>query len=1224
LALSQAAVDQFAGFSKLTIGGGNAGTITAQALRLPTHTVLTTSGDVVLSAVNGAGFDLSINSANTTLSGAVTAVRDLLTDAPGSTQINADISTTGTQSYGDAVTLGGTGTRTLTGTAITLNKTLDVAQHDLSLSTNALDFKGAISGAAGRLVNISTFTGGGAIELVTSTPGSTLSLSQATLNRLAPFNQLTIGSGNNAITATSALTLSTNTTLNAGLATVSLGAVNGAGFDLTLNSGGTTTLGGAISAVRQLSTDAAGSTVVNANISTTGGQTYRDALSLGADVTFQAPDLIISGPTLSAGTHGLSLVIDTLTLSATVSATGNKAASIVTFSDGRNIVMGTAAGTASDLVLSNATLAQLGGFGTLTVGSASSTSNISATGLSLSTNTTLSASTGQISVNGLTGNGKSLLIGSNGAKQLQGGITGLSSLNTQGSGSTLLSGNVTTTGAQTYGDAVDVAGSTVLTSTGNANIQFAQSINGQSIGGGALSINTGGVTQLQGNVGSTRALASLSTDAAGSTQLPAAITTTGAVSLLDQVQLSSNLTIKHGGLTFGKALDSDASQARSLSLDSAATATFNATLGGVHALSSITATGGGTVVLNGSANSITTTGAQNYGGDLQLTGGSNLIQATSLTVGKHLTGANGLSLITDQLSIGGGLSGSLANILTGTGALLIQPLSTGTSIGIGNGASGNLLVTQAMLTSASGFSTLTIGHIDGSGTINLGTTDLGTHTTVQSRTGEIHLTGSVNSASDAQAFDLLLNTGGETLVDGSVGLSHAVRNFITDDQAGQTNLPDGLERTAFNVANNNGKATVRATQSIVFNDPVTSIVQTEWLAGQQFTALASGNKMDGGVSIDSANIQLYSANTVNLRDVRVTGTGDSSIITEGGLGLRGNLVIERGNLLLQSNLAPNTLADFSNPLFTGKVLTVGLSAALGEASAGVNQTGGSIVTATGSHLSVRTTKGASIYLSQAGNDLQGTISAVAGRIGEDPNSLRTSTPVTGGKTQASVLRIQSKQLYVAGRPNGDGDQNLRKAGLEADVIELSLDGLNTSQNNGLIRARLPYDNNQGALTAMPALTINISQVGLNTFRAFGGVDAPSRVMVKVGNSVGGFITVQPKNGASLGPGFISLGGDDDTAKPFYDGSGKFTEVPVFFNGDVPQTPQSVGALSAVTAVIEEARRARFEEAVRTENVSARLRSGVIAEVGSGRPATEGSSTLKLPETCTPSASGLGC
>lgn len=205
----------------------------------------------------------------------------------------------------------------------------------------------------------------------------------------------------------------------------------------------------------------------------------------------------------------------------------------------------------------------------------------------------------------------------------------------------------------------------------------------------------------------------------------------------------------------------------------------------------------------------------------------------------------------------------------------------------------------------------------------------------------------------------------------------------------------------------------------------------------------------------------------------------------------------------------------------------------------------------------------------------------------------------------------------------DSDQTLLKAGLEADVIELNLDGLNTALNNGLIRARLPYDNNQGSLTAMPALTINVSAAGLNTLKAFGGVEAASRVAVSVGNSTGGFVTVKPKNGATLGPGYVSLGGDDN-AKPFYDGSGKITEVPVFYNGDIPQSPQAVGALSAVTAVIEEARRARFEEAVRTENVSARLRSGVIAEVGSGRPATEGSDSIRMPDTCSPKANSLGC
>ena len=132
-----------------------------------------------------------------------------------------------------------------------------------------------------------------------------------------------------------------------------------------------------------------------------------------------------------------------------------------------------------------------------------------------------------------------------------------------------------------------------------------------------------------------------------------------------------------------------------------------------------------------------------------------------------------------------------------------------------------------------------------------------------------------------------------------------------------------------------------------------------------------------------------------------------------------------------------------------------------------------------------------------------------------------------------------------------------------------------------------------------------------------------RIQVSVGNSTGGYITVRPKGGASLGPGFVSLGGNS-TARPFYDGSGKVTEVPVFYNGDVPQTPQEVGALSAVTAVIEESRRQRFEEAVRTENVSARLRSGVIAEVGAGRPATEGSDSIRMPASCTPAGESLSC
>jgi len=46
--------------------------------------------------------------------------------------------------------------------------------------------------------------------------------------------------------------------------------------------------------------------------------------------------------------------------------------------------------------------------------------------------------------------------------------------------------------------------------------------------------------------------------------------------------------------------------------------------------------------------------------------------------------------------------------------------------------------------------------------------------------------------------------------------------------------------------------------------------------------------------------------------------------------------------------------------------------------------------------------------------------------------------------------------------------------------------------------------------------------------------------------------------------------------------------------------------------------------VRTENVSSRLRSGVIAEVGAGRPATVGRESIRPPDTCEVKPGTLRC
>ena len=78
--------------------------------------------------------------------------------------------------------------------------------------------------------------------------------------------------------------------------------------------------------------------------------------------------------------------------------------------------------------------------------------------------------------------------------------------------------------------------------------------------------------------------------------------------------------------------------------------------------------------------------------------------------------------------------------------------------------------------------------------------------------------------------------------------------------------------------------------------------------------------------------------------------------------------------------------------------------------------------------------------------------------------------------------------------------------------------------------------------------------------------------MQVGGAEGGFLTARPK-GTSGDTAVIFLGGDASVT-PFYDGAGKITEIPVFYNSILPQTPQVTSSLSAVNASVVEKAHAR--------------------------------------------------
>ncbi|MFG6464905.1 filamentous hemagglutinin N-terminal domain-containing protein [Roseateles sp. DXS20W] len=281
------------------------------------------------------------------------------------------------------------------------------------------------------------------------------------------------------------------------------------------------------------------------------------------------------------------------------------------------------------------------------------------------------------------------------------------------------------------------------------------------------------------------------------------------------------------------------------------------------------------------------------------------------------------------------------------------------------------------------------------------------------------------------------------------------------------------------------------------------------------------------------------------------------------------------------------------------------------------QTSGSLAVAAQGRLNLVADAGGSASLMQAGNQFVGGLSA---KLASVPAASASDAPAR------SLLRVTGKQVNVAG------------AGVEADMAFFNADALGTT-DPAVIKSRLSYSNTLGTNIQLPALAISIGPT------AFDGGGAPfGQVAVDIGrgDAAGttaginsGYITVLPKVGgdptgtAALirNKAVILLTGPETGSAGylfFYDGAGKESAILVKYNGYAPSSPQADGALSSIASVSEAARRDRFEEAVRTENVASRLRGGVITEVGPGRPATEGSAGTQPPRSCAPVGAQLGC
>jgi len=362
--------------------------------------------------------------------------------------------------------------------------------------------------------------------------------------------------------------------------------------------------------------------------------------------------------------------------------------------------------------------------------------------------------------------------------------------------------------------------------------------------------------------------------------------------------------------------------------------------------------------------------------------------------------------------------------------------------------------------------------------------------------------------------------------------------------------------------------------------------------------------------------------------------GSGGRIDAGMLTLDGNLSLAGGSLQLVSTAA-QTLSPPDADL-QGK-LAGGLPVAYAEDV--IIQSDTSVIdVAEGARLTVVASRGGSVQLTSQGNRFAGLLSV---RSGAESSPWDVNSTAFNGLNYALQGRVRINGTTVnIGHGRAEIGGNVEQlAGIEGDVVEVRADRLTTAAAAGevpraAIVARLPFDNTVGTEQSLPGLTLELSPEAFALTFPFGQSGDSREVNINVGNRAfgnralpldSGFLRVLPRGGAQGSTAVILSGPLQSTGYQFFfDGAGQASEIPVFYNGASPSTPQLSGSISSIVSVTESARRERFEEAVRTENVAVRLRAGVIAEVGPGRPATQGTEGAKPPPPCAPVGGGLSC
>jgi len=1042
---------------------------------LTASSTVTGNGGILFSGPLNGAFSLTANSTGTTTFasavGGTTALASLTTDAGGTTAIDgSSVTTTGAQTYGENVTLGAATTLASTGGGnVTLGGTANGA-FALAVNTSGIT---AFNGSVGGTTPLASLT--------TDAPGST-SISGGFI---ASTGSQTYGD---------AVVLGAATTLSSGGNSITLGStVNGAQA-LTVNTTGATTFSGAVggsTALASLTTNFGGTTAINGgSVTTTGAQTYGDAVTLGAIAT------ILTG-------------VNT-TFQGTVNGSG-----ALTVNDSGTMNFDFAVGgitSLASLTTNAGGITALNGFSVTTTGAQTFGDNVT-----LGAPTTLtSMGGGNITLGGTVNNGQTLTVNTSGATAFNGAVGNsapLASLTTDAGGATSLMA-VTTTGAQSYNDNAtlngtyattnspfSVAGTTTLSGpttvlSGAGNVTFLGAVNGAA----PLTINSFGATNFGSAVGNSTALVSLITDTGGTTAIGGAVTTTGIQSYADSVTLSTGAaTLSAGTISINNSLNAAGGSLTLLASGPTGDISVNASLSN---MSSFAATAGRDVFFNSGAVS---TGAFN------VTAGRDMIVHASGSSANLRSGTMNLN-VANALKIQGG---------TGTNAFA-QAFATGTqtvnantisvlagSVGNGNGAFLGSTGDQTV-TATSGI--VTKGGPSG------GVLNSGNRTSIFSSSGNQVIT---------------VGAGGLTLTGGDGGPGNTDNNAAVF-QGGLVGTSQTINVNAGGSIVVTGGSTGQSAIGSANSGSFASITSDGGSQQVNFTAPGSAITVTGGTvgSRNGAFIQARNGTQTITGSPSITITGGAS----GGLDLESNnagifansglQTITSGNLTISAGAGGITNAGFmqapsqvinvnGNLVLNGGGSTSG---AVNGAGAGLGGRGGALATATNLLLTV--TGNATL---NGGSVANGGSSIGSGNLGGQPTDM---TITIGGNLTLNPGTVAGARIGSPASNPAGGNIVISAGGAIAFNDSASVGtGLRTTGNVSLQGATISEGTNGQSGIAANALTTSTTGATSLDALAIGSLNATSGGPLNLGRgTISGTLVATSNGNAITETGGLTVGG----------------------------------------------------------------------------------------------------